>query len=137
MENSEFVIIDGVLNNYSGKDDTVIIPKGIILIGGFSFFGNADIMSVHIPDGVIKIGFYSFGECKNLKNITIPNSVTSINRLAFKGCKSLTSVTIPNSVTYIADGGVFDECDNIILHVTAGSYAEQYAIENGISFIVK
>jgi hypothetical protein len=42
---------------------------------------------------------------------------------------------LPESVTSIGDG-VFDGCDALVLTVPAGSYAEQYAKDNGIAYTV-
>ncbi|MGN1065620.1 MAG: leucine-rich repeat protein [Thermoguttaceae bacterium] len=64
----------------------------------------------------------------------IPSSVTSIGDGAFDNCPSLSSIKIPSSVTSIGDGA-FDGCPNLILLVPKGSYAEQYAKENGIKYI--
>ena len=50
-------------------------------------------------------------------------------------CSSLKSITIPESVTSIGERA-FDECkrENLTIKGYAGSYAEKYAKENGISF---
>ena len=77
---------DGVLKNYKGKDEQVIIPDGVIFIGDYAFsaFGSdVDVISVTIPEGVNGIGAGAFYNCKNLKEITIPKSVKSIGDEAF------------------------------------------------------
>ena len=65
-----------------------------------------------IPDGVTSIGNKAFGYCKGLTNITIPESVTWIDDKAFYGCKSLT------------------------IYGYEDSYAQEYADEHNIPFIV-
>jgi len=60
----------------------------------------------------------------------------SIGEEAFCYCESLTDVTIPASVTGIGYSA-FDACPNLTLTVTAGSYAETYAKENGLKYQYK
>ena len=52
---------DGVLKNYKGKDEHVIIPDGVIFIGdnAFSVF-DSDVISVTLPGGVNGIGRGAF-----------------------------------------------------------------------------
>lgn len=45
-------------------------------------------------------------------------------------------VHIPDSVTSIGEGA-FSACKELTIHAPAGSYAEQYAKENNIPFVVK
>jgi len=79
------------------------IPEGVVNIGGASFEGCTNLMSVLIGNSVAKIGNYTFDGCINLAHVTIGDSVTNIGYFAFNGCISLTSVTIPSTVTSIID----------------------------------
>ncbi|MCL1855823.1 MAG: leucine-rich repeat domain-containing protein, partial [Clostridia bacterium] len=91
---------------------------------------------------VTSIGEMAFFECESLTKVTLPDSVTSIGGYAFAHCKELTSVTIPASVTDIGDFAFhirnkkMDIVPNqkVVLHVEKGSYAEQYAKDNGIRY---
>lgn len=62
--------------------------------------------------------------------------MTSIGASAFYNCRSLTSVTIPKSVTSIGENA-FSGCDNLVLQVKEGSYAQAYAQENKFKYIVE
>lgn len=100
-----------VAKNYKVKDGTKTIAaayESMSRDGGFMY--NNELESVFIPDSVIFIGPSVFFNCENLKAVTIPESVKYMYSNTFEGCKSLT------------------------LFVYAGSYAEQYAKENGIPF---
>ena len=72
-----------------------------------------------------------FSVCKNLREIKLPDSLEKIDNNAFYRCESLTSITIPRSVPQIGSG-VFAGCNSLTIHALAGSFAEEYAKENGI-----
>ena len=64
-----------------------------------------------------------------------PN-VTDFDR-TFYECSSLTSVMIPESVIEIDDNAFSNYYTNLTIHCTAGSYAENYAKENGIAYVTE
>lgn len=90
----DFEIEDGVLINYSGKAEHVVIPAGVTSIGYWAFEGCSSLESIEIPTSVTEIGRWAFKECSSLKNIVIPTSVTEIGKGAFKGCSSLESIEV-------------------------------------------
>lgn len=79
----EFVIEDGTLVTYWGKDADIIIPDGICWIGDGAFIKNEYVQSVVLPKSLTWIQRFAFAKCKNLKSITIPASVTCIDQGAF------------------------------------------------------
>ena len=123
---------NGAMVNYSSQyfNDTYITtaPWG------------AYIKTVIIEDGVTSIGSDAFCGYKNLTSVTIPDSVTSIGSSAFDGCTGLTSVIIPDSVTSIGFGSLGynwgrKKIDGLTIYGVPGSAAEQYANDNGFTFI--
>ena len=104
------VIVNHVLYDYVGEGVEVKIPYGVEAISAHAFDGNTDVTDV-----------------------TIPNSVTSIGEYAFDMCRGLEKLTIPDSVKFIGEKA-FDRWLDLTLEVTEGSYAEEYAKENGIPF---
>lgn len=133
LEISEFDIKNGVLKNYLGLEQDVVIPDGITKIGKWAFNGSrlksvtipkgvtvidewafscSDLESVNIPDSVTKIGERAFYCCHRLKTIVIPDGVTEIGRKAFAECSSLTSVNIPKSIQKIGKDA-FDNCSSL------------------------
>ena len=90
----------------------------------------SDLKDFIIEDGVLKKYVGPGGD------VTIPDGVTSIGDSAFEGCSNLTSITIPDGVTSIWYSA-FWGCENLTIHAPAGSYAEQYAKENNIPFVVE
>ena len=97
--------------------------------------------SVAIGNNVTSIGDEAFYGCTGLTSVTIPDSVTSIGNEAFHGCTGLTSVIIPDSVTSIGNrsfgyvGNFEDKIDGFTIYGVPGSAAEQYANDNGFTFI--
>ncbi len=132
---SDFKIINGVLEKYSGSGGNVVIPDGVRSIGDYAFEscdsltnveipgsvtsiglrafrGCSSLTSVVIPDGVRSIGYHVFSECSSLTSVKISDSVTSIGEGAFYGCNSLTSVVIPDGVRSIKMNA-FRECSSL------------------------
>ena len=61
---NDFLIENGVLKKYKGKNTDVVIPSGVICIAPKVFSG------------------------KDITSITIPNSVNNVGKEAFIGCIS-------------------------------------------------
>lgn len=68
-----------------------------------------------------------------MTSITLPDSLTSIGDYAFKYCYSLTSITLSGSVTTIGDDA-FSGCKRLTLIVPECSYAEQYCVDNNLTY---
>ena len=78
MADSDFVIENGVLVEYKGNDEKVVILSSVTEIGEDAFADCEFVKEIVIPDSVTKIGDFAFCGCSSLKEITIPNSVTEI-----------------------------------------------------------
>ena len=112
---------------------SVIIPEGVLEIGGFygcdnlvsvsipstatkiyanAFCGCVNLEKITIPEKVSFIGPWAFQECRKLKEINIPDGVEKISKYTFIFCESLSTVKIPNSVKNI-DTGAFFECTSL------------------------
>lgn len=95
---------------YCASLETLALPNGMSTIENGVFL-HSGIKHLVIPDGVTTIVGYAFGECSRLESLTIPASVNSIGENAFRECKALV-ITAPE-----------------------GSFAYEYAVENGIEVI--
>lgn len=100
----------------------------------FGIRGNARIL--RIPDSVLIIDSSAFYKLENLEECYLGNSVQKIGEAAFYDCTSLRLIEIPTSVTEIEENAFFG-CGKLTIYGYAGSYAEQYAEENGIPFVAK
>ena len=98
--------------------ENVVIPKSVNYIDGFAFARCSSFTKIILPDGLTDIGWYAFAGCSNLEYIYIPSTVTDIQ-------------THPTGVIAFAD------CPKLTIHCLAGTYAGQFAEENGIPYIIE
>lgn len=151
------------LLGYEGTDEIVVIPeiwngKKITTISSYVFGAGSIAKAVKIPDsvkqidemvfatnknleivvfgsGVKEIGMAAFQLCENLREVVLNDGLEKISIISFVSCDSLKKLTIPESVKEI-EPNAFDsyEGSEFVLAGKAGSYAETYAKENGITF---
>lgn len=112
------------------------IPDSVTVVDKCAFEHCSKLTSITLPKGITSISSYTFTNCSGLTSIAIPNGVTSIGWAAFSYCTGLTSIVIPESVTSI-NGLVFkDHNESLVIYGVEGSYAETYAREQGIRFLI-
>lgn len=97
----DFVIEDGLLKQYKGKEHTVIIPDKVTAIGEKAFVHCRDLENITIPNSVQSIGFATFAWCRNLESVDMSENVTAMEKNAFRGCKKLKSIVIPKGIKKI------------------------------------
>lgn len=115
------------------KLTSISLPDGITSIDEAVFGYCTSLDAITIPDSVDYIGLGAFCDCVSLSSVILSNSVETIEEEAFQNCSSLDFITIPDSVTSIGKES-FKGCNNLTIHASAGSYAEQYAKENRFPF---
>ena len=103
----------------------VKLPESMWEINAGSFYGCSSLTDIKIPSQLIKIGDLAFGECKRLSALTIPPSVND-----FDGFPP----PFDDGSGYW--GGAFLGCKKLKLHVTSGSFAEEYAANAKIPYVV-
>ncbi len=79
---------------------------------------------------------YAFNSCLNLTTVKIGNRVEVIPAYAFTGCDNLKKVYIPDIVINI-DPLAFDGCGKVAIVCKNGSYANVYAVQNNIKYILE
>ena len=152
----DFVIKNGELVAYKGKDSRIVIPEGITAIQSNAFFGYTEAEEILLPNTVREIGEGAFYRCGKLKSICWPATAPKIPRQVCGFCESLCSVVIPEGVTDIG-GSAFVNCRNLeevflpasvkeidetaflmvknaMFHVYAGSFAETFVKEEGLQY---
>ena len=106
-----FVVVSGILCDYFGTADKVVIPDGVKEIE-HNCFNNEKMTELILPNSLIKIGEGAFQNCTNLKKVEIPDSVSEIGRSAFSGCSSLSELKLSANVKTI-DFSVFSGTANL------------------------
>lgn len=157
VNNQDFTIKSGMLTEYKGRGETVVIPDGVTGIGyeafaecktikdivipdsvkvieAWAFSGCESLTSVNLPNEISGIENFTFSYCDGLDSFVVPDTVTRIGYCAFVNCTNLSDITIPKSVTSI-DNEAFMFCVKLTIHAPAGSYAENYAKEHNIPFV--
>jgi hypothetical protein len=120
----DFVIDDGVLIAYIGKDADVTVPNTVVVIKEKAFYRNSTIQSVHLPIGVISIGNESFYGCSALHTVNLPSGLQQIGDSAFRDCTSLKNITLPIGLLTVG-GLALAECTSLEqIYLPAAEYQE-------------
>ena len=127
---------------------SITIPDSVTSIGGDAFGCCESLTSINVDsnnekymsdNGVLytkdKKTLIQYPSKKEGTEYLILQGVESIGEFAFSDCTSLTNITIPNSVTSIGDY-TFGKCDSLSVLCKRNSYAEQYAKENNIKYVI-
>ena len=88
-----------------------------------------------MPDSIETIGDYAFYNCDKITGVTLPKSLKTIGWAAFYDCGGLNTVCVPRTVTSIYSDA-FLSCDELTIYGVPNSYAQTYAVDNNIPFVV-
>ena len=111
---TDFVIKDGFLIRYNGKDDEELvdieIPYGVKIIASKAFENCKHIENVIIPETVEEIYSYAFYHCTNLKHVEWSDNLTRIGIAAFEACSldsvDLKSVKIIDKLAFLGNHNI-------------------------------
>ncbi len=70
--------------------------------------------------------------CASLTEIALPDTLESVGAFAFYVCRKLRKIRLPNGLRHIGERAFSGRAPELTFEVAAGSYAEEYARENGI-----
>ena len=99
-KNKDFVIEAGVLKEYHGESQDVIVPDNVTVIGEKCFEG-LNIKNIFMSENIVSIESKAFHNCKNLSVIKFPKNLTNIGSEAFCGCNNLTEIVISDKLEHI------------------------------------
>ena len=120
---------------------SITIPDSLANIEGYAFNNTA--WYNNQPDGMVYAGRVAYkykGTMPDNTSIIIRDGTKGIAGSAFERCNGLRSVIIPDSVTSIGFGSLGynwgrKKIDGLTIYGVPGSAAEQYANDNGFTFI--
>lgn len=115
-ENEDFLVIDGVLVEYYGNEEEVVIPDtlGITSIGRCAFTNSNKLRSVMLPEGIKSIGEGAFQGCQYLETVLGAYGLQSIGNCAFYQCKNLDNTILSGNSTIRNIGTcAFYDCDSL------------------------
>ena len=128
----------------------ILTTEGNIQIGMGAFEGCWNLQNVRIGGGETRVMPCAFQLCNRLERAEIGEGTDYLGAAAFRMCRSLQSVSLPASLKYIGEQALYNQaeqmhneeydiytmvysCSAQIL-VAAGSYAEHYCKDNGITY---
>lgn len=137
------------------------IPDGTQSIGEHAFFSCDSLQEVLIPASVSEIAAEAFLDCSPTLTLLVsagscaeqyarehaiaftrtdaavfdlPDALTILGAEAFAGCRLATDVILPFGLTSIGENAFSDCSPALRLTVIRDSFAEYYALENGLDF---
>lgn len=121
---------------YRAKNLTSVnIPVNCTTIGNLAFQYCSSLKEVKFESSLTQIGKQNFYGCSSLEEVNLPDTVESISTYAFGACTSLKKIYIPKSTTTIA-ANAFKNSPNVTIYGYSNSYAQTYANEHAIPFVV-
>lgn len=108
----EFIIKDGILEAYTGREQEICVPEGVHTIGEGAFKACVSLERVVLPESLTCIGDHAFKGCRRLAGIRIPEGVSRIGCYAFHRCHALQKIALPSLVEELGDC-VFLYCDSL------------------------
>ncbi|MBQ8928468.1 MAG: leucine-rich repeat protein [Oscillospiraceae bacterium] len=111
-EESDYLIISGILLGTDLTESSVEIPEGVWQISSRVFLERSDITQVTFPESLRVIGSKAFLDCTGLTELELPEGLEVIGEDAFSGCTGLTELTLPRHMQRL-EKGAFLNCDNL------------------------
>ncbi len=136
---TEIVLADSV--KYIGENafadctnlENISFGTQLSRVGANAFFGTKWIDNHE--DGVVyasNVALTYKGDVPADGRIEIKDGTITLENGLFENMKALHKLVIPESVTYIGKNA-FEGCLNLTVYTPEGSYAEKYALENGVT----
>ena len=111
-DENDFIIKDGVLKQYVGKDADVVLPNSVKVIGAKAFYNSDTLVTLECNEGLTTIKEKAFEGCKALNSVYFPNSLAHIEDDAFYNCLVLNEVMIEKGLLSIGTYA-FSKCPNL------------------------
>lgn len=122
---SDFVIENGALTGYTGRDTEITIPEGVTSIEQNAFNGNTVITKMTFPESLKTIKYEAFNGNTSLKELYFGSELQQISGYAFYKCDAIQKITFtgktPPTITNKED--FFKRIKNLKrIYVESGCY---------------
>lgn len=125
-----------IFSNCTSLQYAIISKDSCIEKIGENAFYNCNLLEkIFLPDSLTEIGKMAFFHCFSLHDVVIPDGAKTVGSQAFDSCKNLTSIIIPSSINSVGRYAFFN-CGELVIYGEINSYAQEYAKDNKINFIV-
>ncbi len=131
-----------MLVRYGGSDTDVYVPLNDCEYGaiGQYAFENKNVQTVTLDEGYEVICPYAFLNCTELTEVNLPDGLSTIQYGAFLGCTSLSSITLGSDIQVIEPYALgydsdYNKIEGFTIYGYTGTVAEEYALENGFTFV--
>jgi hypothetical protein len=114
----------------------LVMPEGVVAIGGQAFTYCWGLSSVALPSSLVELGDQAFYGCGNLPSIHLPPGMKVIGKAPFGFCIRLESITVdPGNSAYSSDAGVlFNKTRTALVQYPAGR-SGSYAVPGGVTVV--
>ena len=102
-----FILEGGRLLSYTGQEEEVVVPAGVIRLESGVFADRENLRRVILPDSLRTIGADVFSNCSALEEVVLPQGLEEIENNAFYLCESLSRLEISEGVRSIGDRAFF------------------------------
>ena len=113
---------------------SVELPKNLKTVGQSIMKDCTSLERIEIPGSLKVINECAFSGCTALKEVVILSGTQEITNLSFENCASLERIVIPPTVRRI-DTTAFEGCGDVTIYTTYGTYAQNYAANNEVSYV--
>ena len=103
----KFVIKDGVLIQYNGREDVVTIPNEVKEIGLRVFYRKTFIKKVVLGKNVTHLRDMAFYECTSLASVESSPVLRYVGKGVFEGCKKLKHFDL-STVSIVSENAFFN-----------------------------
>ena len=135
-EDDFWIDSNGLLYNYTGDENKVVVPDGVKTLSQGVFYGAA-MSEIVLPDSLEVIEGYVFYQCQNLKTVTIPKNVKEIGDYAFDYCPSLESIGVAAGNGYYksVNGVLFSKSGDLLLRYPEAKTGDSYKVPDTVRTI--
>lgn len=128
-----FLIEDGILKAYTGREKVVVVPAGVTQVGGElrnepddyprnlrgdyigykAFYYNKHLEELYLPDSVEEIGFKALEHATSLKVLSFSSKMKTFGCNSILGCDALTTIIYRGTKEEFAKLNLYDYAPNL------------------------